>query len=61
MAYWDLEIEIIVREKGRILSQKKEVSNNDIFWLRHSWMAYLEERIGNLAYKVAMDCKLKRM
>lgn len=61
MAFWDLEITITVKEKGRVLSKISEVSNNDILDMNVSWRQYLEQRIVDLGYKVSGEVKLKRI
>jgi len=65
MAFWDLVIEITVKEKSkwqmRELSTKEQISNNDILDMKQSWMAYLEKRIGDLGYKIAREIYDKRI
>ena len=61
MAFGDLVVEVIVREKGKIINKQKSESNNDILDMKHSWMVYLEKRIADLGYKVAKEVNSIRM
>lgn len=61
MAFGDLEIEIIIKEKWKTLCRMSEKSNNDILDMAFSWPMYLEKRIGDLGYKVASELKLTRI
>ena len=55
MAFWDLVIEIKIKNKGKIIAKMDNISNDDILDMEHSWIMYLEKRIWDLWFKVAKE------
>lgn len=55
MAYWDLEIKVVVTNKWRALSSITDVSNNDILDIPNWVNVYLVQRIEDIAQRIAGD------
>lgn len=53
MAFGDLKIEIIIKEKDVVIWQESSITNNDILDMEKSWMMFLEKRISDLWFKIS--------
>jgi len=53
MAFGDLNIEIIIKEKDVVIWQESSITNNDILDMEKSWMMFLEKRISDLWFKIS--------
>lgn len=56
---WDLTIEIIIKEKGRVLSSQVWEYDNIIFSYNNWFITYLPQFINDLGQKSSVEIKNK--